>query len=203
MAFTRRLLLAAALIGAMAAPARAADVGVSVSIGQPGFYGRIDIGDFPRPRLIYAEPRIVTPMPPGMSRRPIYLHVPPGHAKDWAKHCGKYAACGQPVYFVEERWYQDVYAPRYRAQHSGAKREAYRRDDDRRHDDRRAEERRRYEERRRDDGQRYEERRREEERRSYRDDDRRGNQGRPDKGGGNGGGKGNGNGGGKGKGRDD
>ncbi|MFP5460967.1 MAG: hypothetical protein ACLGII_05260 [Gammaproteobacteria bacterium] len=207
MTATRRFFLAAALALAAAAPAHAADVGVSVSVGQPGFYGRIDIGNFPQPRLIYMEPRIVSPLPQAGSRRPIYLRVPPGHAKDWAKHCAKYAACGQPVYFVEERWYQEVYSPQYRKQHSGGKREAYRGDDYRRHDgrrddDRRAEERRREERRmdRRDDGQRYEERRREERRLDRGDDrrdDRRGAQGKQD------GGKGNGNGGDKRKGRDD
>ena len=137
MTATRRFFLAAALAVSVAAPAQAADVGVSVSVGQPGFYGRIDIGNYPQPRLIYMEPRIVSPMPQYDSRRPIYLHVPPGHAKDWAKHCAKYAACGQPVYFVDERWYQEVYARQYRQQHSGGKREAYRGDDGRRHDDRR------------------------------------------------------------------
>ena len=198
---TRRILLAAALALSAATTAHAADVGVSVSVGQPGFYGRIDIGTYPQPRLIYAEPRIVSPLPQAASRRPIYLHVPPGHARDWAKHCAKYAACGQPVYFVDERWYQDVYAPNYRKQHPGGKREAHR-GDGRRDDDRRAEERRREERRvdRRDDGQRYEERRREEQgldRRDDRREERRGPQGRPDSG------KGIGNGGDKRKGRDD
>ena len=47
-------------------------------------------------------------------RQPIYLHVPPGHAKDWRKHCRKSNACGQPVYFVQEDWYNNVYVPRYR-----------------------------------------------------------------------------------------
>ena len=30
----------------------AADVGVSISVGQPGFYGQIDIGNFPQPRVV-------------------------------------------------------------------------------------------------------------------------------------------------------
>ena len=38
----------------MAAPAQAADVGVSISVNQPGFYGRVDIGD-QRPVLIYRK----------------------------------------------------------------------------------------------------------------------------------------------------
>jgi hypothetical protein len=105
----------AATAAALAAPAPAADVGVSLSIGQPGFYGRIDIGHDPRPPVLYAEPVVIHRAPVGVVHRPLYLHVPPGHAKNWGKHCHKYDACAQPVYFVEGRWYDDVYAPRYRA----------------------------------------------------------------------------------------
>ena len=108
-----RLLIAAALAAATV-PALAADVAVSVHVGQPGFYGRIDIGNFPPPRLLYPEPVIIQPVRVGVVRQPIYLHVPPGHAKDWRKHCRKYNACGQPVYFVQENWYNNVYVPRYR-----------------------------------------------------------------------------------------
>lgn len=109
----KRFLFAAA-VAAAAAPALATDVGVSVSVGQPGFYGRIDIGNFPQPQLIYPEPVVIQPVPVGVVRQPIYLHVPPGHAKHWRKHCHKYNACGQPVYFVQESWYNDVYVPSYR-----------------------------------------------------------------------------------------
>lgn len=97
--------------------AHAADVGVSVTVGQPGFYGRIDIGDFPRPVLVYPEPIIVRPI--GVAYEPIYLHVPPGQAKKWRNYCGQYNACGRPVYFVQDRWYNDVYVPEYRARHGG------------------------------------------------------------------------------------
>jgi hypothetical protein len=45
------------------------------------------------------------------------MRVPPGHARNWKKHCGAYSACGQPVYFVHNDWYNDVYAPHYREQH--------------------------------------------------------------------------------------
>src|SRR5690606_36262735 len=75
----KRLVLVAAL-AATDAPALATDVGVSVSIGQPGFYGTIDIGNVPRPQVIYAEPVVIQPVPVGVVRRPVYLHVPPGHA---------------------------------------------------------------------------------------------------------------------------
>ena len=93
----------------------AANVDVNINIGQPGYYGRIDIGDFGRPQLIYSEPRViyrnVSP------RDPVYLRVPPGHAKNWRKHCGKYNACGERVYFVQDSWYEREYVPRYQAKH--------------------------------------------------------------------------------------
>jgi uncharacterized protein YcfJ len=95
-------------------PAFAGDVGVSVRIGDPGYYGRIDIGSMPAPRVIYREPVIITPVPPGVRRAPIYLHVPPGPAKNWRRYCSRYGACGEPVYFVQDRWYADVYVPYYR-----------------------------------------------------------------------------------------
>ena len=109
----KRLLFAAALALA-ATSASAADVGVSITIGEPGFYGRIDIGDYPQPRLIYREPRVIYRE---VVREPIYLHVPPGHAKNWRKHCRKYDACGERVYFVQDSWYNQVYVPRYQERH--------------------------------------------------------------------------------------
>jgi len=101
-------------------PLLAADVGVSVSVGQPGFYGRIDIGDFPRPDLVFAQPVIISPVV-GVVRAPIYLNVPPGHAKDWGKHCHKYNACGDRVYFVQNHWYDTVYVPHYETRHGKSK----------------------------------------------------------------------------------
>lgn len=110
----KRLLLAAALAAATV-PVVAADVGVSLSIGQPGFYGRLDIGDYPRPQLIYRQPLVIERV--SDDRPPIYLHVPPGHAKNWRKHCRKYNACGERVFFVQDNWYNREYVPRYQAQH--------------------------------------------------------------------------------------
>ena len=49
-------MLAVTLCAAAAAPALAADVGVSVEISQPGVYGRIDIGRFPAPQVIVPQP---------------------------------------------------------------------------------------------------------------------------------------------------
>ncbi|MGK5081528.1 hypothetical protein [Janthinobacterium sp. HLX7-2] len=111
----KTLILAAALLSA--ATGAIAQVGMSVTIGQPGFYGRIDVGDYPAPQLLYAQP-IIVQRPQYYTGRPIYLRVPPGHAKNWSKHCRKYNACNQEVYFVQDSWYNNQYAPRYRQQHS-------------------------------------------------------------------------------------
>jgi len=108
----KRILFVAAMCAAtLCTSALAADVGVSVSVGQPGFYGRLDIGDFPQPRVIYSQPRVVEVVP--VTRPPIYLRVPPGHAKHWRSHCREYNACDERVFFVQDDWYNHEYVPRY------------------------------------------------------------------------------------------
>lgn len=105
----KRLARGAAALAAVAAigftPAHAADVGVSINISQPGVYGRVDIGQFPQPQVVYAQPVWVKPVPQAPRPAPVYLWVPPGHQKNWSKHCGRYNACGVPVYFVRHDWY--------------------------------------------------------------------------------------------------
>jgi hypothetical protein len=108
----------AALAGllALCPAAYAADVGVSVNVNVPGIYGQINIGELPAPELLLPRPVIAVPAPVAVSApppEPLYLHVPPGHEKHWARHCREYDACGRPVYFVSQRWYQDVYVPRH------------------------------------------------------------------------------------------
>lgn len=120
----KRLLIAAAIAATaitVTTPALAADVGVSISIGQPGFYGQLDIGGYPPPQVIYSQPMMVERT--AMYRQPIYLRVPPGYAKHWNKHCREYNACGERVYFVQDNWYEREYAPRYQKQH-GDRRDA-------------------------------------------------------------------------------
>lgn len=111
----KKLILAASLL-ALSSVCAAQDVGVSINIGQPGFYGRIDIGNTPPPAVIYREP-IIVQRPAHYIAEPLYLRVPPGHAKKWSKHCAAYRACGRQVYFVKDDWYLNEYAPRYRAEH--------------------------------------------------------------------------------------
>lgn len=114
------MILAASLLAAASA-AMAADVGVSVSIGEPGFYGRIDIGNFPQPQVVNVQPVIVQRPVHYVEQAPIYLRVPPGHIKHWSKHCAEYNACNQRVHFVQEKWYVNEYVPRYAEQHGHGK----------------------------------------------------------------------------------
>ena len=134
----KRFFIAAA-IAAAALTSAPASAQISVNIGQPGFYGRLDIGGFAPPPLLFAEPMMIQRVPVG--RPPLYLRVPEGHARHWGKHCHRYRACGERVYFVQDSWYQQEYAPRYQERHIHRShdrheyRDNYRRDD--RHDYRR------------------------------------------------------------------
>ena len=106
-----RPLLAVALFAAVAPTiALAADPDVRVIMStdlRSGVYGRVEFGNAPPPPLVYADPVIVAPPPPRVAApAPIYLHVPPGHAKHWDKHCAKYNACNRPVYFVKSEEYE-------------------------------------------------------------------------------------------------
>jgi hypothetical protein len=111
----RFLIMAAVAAATIATQALAADVGISISIGQPGFYGRLDIGGYPPPQVIYRQPIAVEQVP--MDRPPIYLRVPLAHAKHWRRYCHQYNACGERVFFVQDGWYNRQYVPRYREQH--------------------------------------------------------------------------------------
>ena len=118
---TMKRSLLAILLATAVTTALAADVGISISVGQPGFYGQIDIGNAPRPVLIYPQPVVIQRVQVVESVQPIYLHVPPGHAKNWKKHCQKYDACARPVYFVKDDWYNNVYVPHYEQEHGKGK----------------------------------------------------------------------------------
>ena len=107
-----------AVLGAViAVPAwSAVDVGVGITINQPGVYGRIEIGAQPPP-VMYPQPVIVTRPAVVVQQPPLYLYVPPGHAKDWRKHCGHYNACGRQVYFVQEDWVRERYDDHHKRDH--------------------------------------------------------------------------------------
>lgn len=110
MKMLHRLALAGACAAALSPAAFAADVGVSVSVNQPGFYGRIDINQPPPPAaVIYSQPVIIAQPAVRVVQQPVYLRVPPGHEKHWSKHCRQYNACGVPVYFIRDTYYQQHY----------------------------------------------------------------------------------------------
>ena len=113
------VLLAGLATGLSAVPAQA-QVGVTIQLGQPGYYGPVNPNGIGLNQLLYPQPVIIQPgygtWGRGRTVQPIYLRVPPGQAKNWGKHCQRYGACNRPVYFVQDSWYNDTYGQRYRQQ---------------------------------------------------------------------------------------
>lgn len=104
--------IAFSLLAATAAAQAGTNVGVSIGINQPGVYGRVDIGHVPQPALIVARPVLVAPQRVVVQQQPVYMYVPPGHQRNWSKHCASYGACAQPVYFVRESWVREQHQHR-------------------------------------------------------------------------------------------
>jgi len=134
-------IFAALLLSSLAA--QAAQPIINLSIGgeiSPGVYGQVQFGNAPPPPVFYPEPKIIVEQPASRRLEPIYLHVPPGHAKNWAKHCREYNACNRPVYFVKSAEYEPGYR---RHKDRGHRDEGYRdegrRDEGRGDEDRRDE----------------------------------------------------------------
>lgn len=77
MNIARKLLVTAAgaaLLAGVSATAGAADVGVSVSVAQPGFYGIFNFGDAYRPAIVYSQPVLVAPPSVAVvEERPVYV----------------------------------------------------------------------------------------------------------------------------------
>lgn len=97
------------LLALLAGPAFG-HVAVNVQVGDPGYYGPLVVEERLAPALVYPQPVVGR----GVTRNePLFLRVPPGHVKHWDKHCADYRACGQPVYFVRDDWYHEVYVPTY------------------------------------------------------------------------------------------
>lgn len=95
--------------------AQAADVNVRVIVSgevQPGVYGRVDFGNAPPLPVFYERPVVIVKRAAPEPVAPIYLHVPPGHAKNWSKHCHRYGACNRPVLFVRSAEYEPGYKPK-------------------------------------------------------------------------------------------
>jgi len=162
-------ILVAVVLCMTATPLFAADVGVSITIGDPNFYGQINFGNTSRPDVIYRDAVVIERPRRHVVVEPIYLRVRPGHEKHWRRHCHEYRACGRPVYFIRDTWYQKRYASHYhhRHEHQMKHRRAERRAE--RREERREE--RRYE-RRADRREARRDERRDERRYDRRDNDR-------------------------------
>jgi hypothetical protein len=99
------------------APVAQAQISVNATItGEvvPGVYGQVVLGNRPPPPVVYAQPVVIEPAPVVVGApelQPLYLHVPPGHARNWRKHCHEYHACNRPVYFVKSAEYEPGYRP--------------------------------------------------------------------------------------------
>ena len=94
---------------------------VSIRVNQPGVYGRVDIGQQPPPQTAWVQPQPVMVRQGqygAAQRQPIYLYVPPAHYNNWARYCGRYNACAQPVVFVQDRWVRERHAE-YRQNRGG------------------------------------------------------------------------------------
>lgn len=107
------LLLLAGLATLQTAPcALASDLDLNVILSgevRPGVYGQVQIGNAPRPVVVYEQPRVVVVDRHYEHEAPVYLHVPPGHARHWDRHCHDYHACSRRVYFVKSREYEPDY----------------------------------------------------------------------------------------------
>ena len=104
----KKLLVIALALGAVGSAMAQPSVGLSIGVNQPGVYGQINIGNLPAPALVAPRPVVIAPA--AVSAPPAYLYVPLAEQRNWRRYCGKYEACGRPVYFVREDWVRDRYA---------------------------------------------------------------------------------------------
>ena len=131
-----RLVSIAVALFAVTGLCRAGDLGIHILVSgevAPGVYGQVRIGDERPPPLVYAQPTLIetqaAPLPP------IYLHVPPGHAKNWRRHCHEYNACNRPVYFIRSAEYEPGFdRRRYDREHAHDHDRDHSHDRDRDHD---------------------------------------------------------------------
>lgn len=132
------LLLISGLVALQTTPAFAGDLGINVILSgevRPGVYGQVRLGDAPRPVMVYERPRVIVVNNRYRREEPIYLHVPPGHAKHWDKHCREYHACERRVYFVRSEEYEPAYRRHERERHEHERYERKHHNDHYKHDD--------------------------------------------------------------------
>ena len=135
----RKLLLSfASLLLLPIANADASNLGVNVILSgelRPGLYGQVELGNAPRPAMVYDYPVMVREERVYRYAEPVYLHVPPAYISNWSYHCGYYHACGRRVYFVRSVEYDNYYRDPHHHHYDMPRR--YRVVEDRHYDDRR------------------------------------------------------------------
>jgi hypothetical protein len=109
------------LFGTLLLSPAIAQVGINIQLGQPNYYGGMNLQGYPTPQFYNSNPVLIQPMDTGYAQ-PIYLRVPPGQRQNWRSYCSSYNACNRKVYFVQDNWYNSVYAPRYRNINNGQNR---------------------------------------------------------------------------------
>jgi hypothetical protein len=114
----KRTLIAAAGFALLAASGLAGAASWTVVV-QPGVYGRVAVGGYAEPPVVYA-PQPVIAIDNGYGQvveesvdaayatdqPPVYLWVPEYQRTHWAQYCREYGAYGVPVYFVDDGWYR-------------------------------------------------------------------------------------------------
>jgi hypothetical protein len=79
-----------------------AQVFFNTSVGTefaPGVYGQINVGNAPPPPVIYPQPTVGGSAVYGAP--PMYVYAPIEETQNWGYFCGKYRACGMPVFFIQ------------------------------------------------------------------------------------------------------
>ena len=96
---------------------------------SPGVFGQLNVGNAPPPPVIYTQPMVGGPSVYGAP--PMYVYAPIEEIQNWGYFCGKYSACGMPVYFIhydERHPYWARYHEAYRVPFRGGERMEERRE---------------------------------------------------------------------------
>ncbi len=96
---------------------------------SPDVYGQISVGNAPTPPVLYQQPVVGGQAVFGAP--PMYVYVPLEETQNWGYFCGKYRACGMPVFFVqydERHPYWARYHEAYRVPYRGGMRVEERRE---------------------------------------------------------------------------
>ena len=110
------------LAGGLQAPPSNSQGLINILLGQPNYYGGLEMQGYTNPLLYNTRPILIQPNSTN-NGQPVYLRVPSNQRQNWSRYCGQYNACNRQVNFVQDGWYNSVYAPRYRDLNNNQNRE--------------------------------------------------------------------------------